>query len=108
MSGDAKTITMMKRSMIILSDIIIPTKNGALYCACSKRTGEVSNDEIASGAIGKGTQMSIEKAHQLLGHCNENATGQTTKQLDWRITHEALKPCNNCAEAKAQQKMCTR
>ena len=66
MSGNAKAITMRKGSMVIIFDIIIPTKNGALYCACFKRTGGSNNDEIASGAIGKGTQMSIDKAHQLL------------------------------------------
>ena len=82
MSGDAKAVTMTKGSMTIVFDTIIPTKNGALYYTCFKRTGGVSNDEIASGVIGKGTQISIEKAHQLLGHCNENATRQTAKQLE--------------------------
>ena len=74
MSGDAKAITMTKGSMTIVFDIIIPTKNEALQYACFKRTGEVNNDKILSGATGKSNQMSIEKAHQLIRHCNENAT----------------------------------
>ena len=37
MSGNTKAITMRRGSMEIIFDIIIPTKNGALYCACFKR-----------------------------------------------------------------------
>ena len=90
--------------MVIQFDIIIPTNNGVLHCAYFKRTGEVTSVEVVSRAIGKGTQMSIEKAHQLPGHYNENSTRKTTKQLEWKITCDALKSCENCAVAKAQQK----
>ena len=80
---------MTKGSMVIKFDIIIPTKRGALFYACLKRT-----QDVTSGAIEKGTQMSITKLHELLGHFNENiAMQKTTKQLEWKITRDALKLC---------------
>ena len=54
MSGDEfASITMKRGAMVIKFDIIIPTKNEALYCACFKRT--VTSGKVASGAIGKDT-----------------------------------------------------
>ena len=101
MIGDVNAITMTKVSMVIKFDIIIPTKHGVLFCACLKRTREV-----ASGAIGKGTQMSIAKAYELLGHYNENATQKTVEQLKWRITHGMLNPCENCTVCKGTTEEC--
>ena len=69
MNGDKKATMMKKGSIVIKFDIIILTKRKALFCACLKHT-----QEVASGAIGKGTQMSITKAYELPGHCNENTT----------------------------------
>ena len=94
-----KAITMTNGSMVIKFDIIIPTEHGALFCACLQRT-----QEVASGGIGKGTQISIANVHELLGHCNENATHKTAKQLEWKITRGALKLCKKYAIAKAHQK----
>ena len=97
MHSNKKAITMTKGSMVIKFDIVIPTKHGSLLCAYLKST-----QEVASGAIQKGTQTSILKAHELLGHCSKNAIQKTAKQLEWKITWGALKPCGNCALAKAQ------
>ena len=74
MNGDEKAIKLRKELMVIKFDIIIPTKHRALFCACLKCT-----QEVASGAIGKCTLMSIAKAHELLGHSNENATRKTAE-----------------------------
>ena len=46
MNGDKKAIMTTKGSMGNRFDIIIPTKNGALFCACLKHT-----QEVVSGAI---------------------------------------------------------
>ena len=48
--------------------------------------------------------MGVEKAHDLLGHCNEDATRATAKHLGWELSRGA-KPCQSCAEAKAKQKI---
>jgi hypothetical protein len=48
--------------------------------------------------------MSINKAHALLGHCNEDATRKVARGLGWTITRGSLKPCAHCAIAKAKQK----
>lgn len=48
--------------------------------------------------------MSIQKAHELLGHGDENTTRQSAKSLGWRITRGSLKPCVSCAVAKAKAK----
>ena len=39
----------------------------------------------------------------LLGHCNEEATRKMAAHLGWELTHGTLKPCKDCAMAKARQ-----
>ncbi len=67
---------MKKGALKICSDIIIPTKHGAIYCAYFNFTGEVQD-----GAMTNKVQMSIAKAHAILGHENELATRKMTKYL---------------------------
>lgn len=100
MQGAAKCITMTKGGLTIKFDIVIPTKNGALYCACLKR----KQDDVHGGILGEGTEMNVAKAHALLGHCNELSTRRTASYLDWKITQGALKTCESCAIGKARQK----
>jgi len=50
------------------------------------------------------SKMCVEKAHDLLGHSNEDATRATANHLGWELYHSA-KPCQSCAEAKAKQKI---
>ena len=54
--------------------------------------------------VQEGNKMGIEKAHDLLGHCNEDATRATAKHLGWELSRGA-KPCQSCAEAQAKQKI---
>ncbi len=52
---------MNKGALKTYSDIIIPTKHGALYCAYFNRTGEVQGCSLTNGV-----HMSIAKAYALL------------------------------------------
>ena len=81
MSGDETAITMKKGGKAIKFDIVIPTKHGAIYAGYFKR-----KDEVSGAAPEAGTQMNIEKAHQLLGHCSEATTRKMAKVLEWTIS----------------------
>ena len=59
-------------------DIKIETQGSALYCGYFKRDHEVR--AISSGS---GTKITVGKAHDLLGHCNEETTRTTAKMLGW-------------------------
>ena len=80
-------------------DIVIPTPRGAIM-ACRF----VRDAEIQAVSTDAGTSMSIQKAHGLLGHGDEESTRRTAKQLGWIITRGKLKPCLYCATSKAKQK----
>lgn len=73
MHGNKDAIWMMKNCGTIKFDIVIPTANGALYCAYLKRQVDVTNiikSEIA---------LTINQAHMPLGHMNEERTRLTAK-----------------------------
>lgn len=49
--------------------------------------------------------MSVTKAHDMLGHPNEEATREIVKALNWEITRGSPGMCEPCTEAtKAKQK----
>jgi hypothetical protein len=100
MQGDGKAIKMTKGKRMIIFDIVIHTMHGALFCACFKRNGT----ETCGSTVENETKMSVHRAHALLGHTNENKTGKTAKYLDWELSRGELKPCEDCALAKAKQK----
>ncbi len=59
------------------------------------------------GAADKALTYSINKAHELLGHNNENDTRQIESHSGWTITRMSLgmcESCESCANAKARQK----
>ena len=78
---------------------MVPTPKGAFF-ACRF----VRDAEVATISTEPGTSMSINKAHTLLGHGNEEWTRQAAKALGWVITREKMKPCTHCATSKAKQK----
>lgn len=83
----------------IVFDIVIKTQRGAIYATRFARDAEVS---VASTDFG--AKMSIQRAHALLGHGDEESTRQTAKELGWKLTRGTLKPCEACAVAKAKKK----
>ena len=55
-------------------------------------------------ATSKAPTYNTKKAHELLGHNNENDTRQMASHLGWTITREPQGVCESCANAKARQK----
>jgi hypothetical protein len=55
-------------------------------------------------ATNKAPIYSINEAHELLGHNNENDTRQIASCLGWTITRASLGKCESCANVKARQK----
>ena len=51
----------------------------------------------------KGKNVSINHAHQMLGHDSEDKMRQMAKLLGWHLTGK-LQRCENCAISKAKQK----
>jgi hypothetical protein len=67
-------------------------------------SAEKGGDEVVGGAISKAPNYNIKKAHELLGHNNENDTRQMAGHLGWTITRGPLGVCESCENAKARQK----
>jgi hypothetical protein len=80
---------------------VINTPKGALYVGKFSRKG---GDEVMGGATNNAPTYNIKKAHELLGHNNENDTRQMASHLCWTITRGPLGVCESCANAKARQK----
>ncbi len=100
MAGDSQALTMTKGNNRLCFDIKVETRRGVVFCAYLKRRAE---GEVSGLAIGK-PAMSIERAHGLLGHCDERKTRATAKHLEWVISTGPMKPCESCATGKARQK----
>lgn len=101
--GDHTGITIVKGEVRIEFDIQVRTKSGgAIYAARFLRGSE--GDEISAVATETGTVMSVNKAHELLGHGDEKSTRDTAKQMGWMISRGSLQPCEHCAKAKAKHK----
>ena len=67
LSGDKNAIILTKDGRTITFDILIKTKKGALYCVYFKRNGR---EEFGNAQV----TMSVNKAHELLGHPSEAHT----------------------------------
>ena len=80
-------------------DIVIPTARGAIFAFRF-----IPDAECAGISTEAGTKMNIQKAHNLLGHGNEETTRESARQLGWVITQGKLKPCEHCAKAKSKHK----
>ena len=77
MHDDASTFVMINRSKVLTFDLAIKTTKGALFCAQFKRSSAAvagANRELAKS-------MSIDNAHQLFGHANEEATQAMASRL---------------------------
>jgi hypothetical protein len=84
----------------ITFDIVINTPKGVVYAMYFRR-----DSELAGAATDKTVKLTIQQAHDRLGHFGEDATRQTAKQLGWELTKGSLKPCESCAAAgKAKQR----
>ena len=62
------------------------------------------DSSTVGGAAKKSVKMTVQKAHQMLGHSNEAATRKTAKLLGWTLSPGELKVCESCAKDKGKQK----
>jgi hypothetical protein len=86
-----RNIKLQKGGNSLLFNIVVNTPKGALYVGTFCRKGA---DEVIRGAVDKAPTYSINKAHALQGHNNENNI--------WTITSGSLGMCESCANAKAR------
>ncbi len=78
LSGNANYIKLQKGGDSLLFNIVVNTPKGALYVGKFCRKG---GDKVVGGAVDKALTHSINKAHALLGHINENDKGKL--QVTW-------------------------
>jgi hypothetical protein len=95
---DGKQIWIFKEDARINFNIKIPTPKGALYPMYFK-----CNMETGLAAMSTGAKIPIMKAHNLLGHCDEDTTCKAAREYGWLLT-SSWKPCKACAAGKAKQK----
>jgi hypothetical protein len=69
LAGNADYIKLQKGGKSMLFNIVINTPRGALYVGKFSRKG---GDEVMVGIAHKAPTNNINKAHNLLGHNNEN------------------------------------
>jgi hypothetical protein len=103
LTRNADYIKLEKEKKSLLFNIVINTPKGALDVGEFSRKG---GDEVMGGATNNAPTYNIKRAHELLGHNNENDTRQTASHLGWTITRGPLGVCESCANAnaKARQK----
>ncbi len=78
LTGNADNIKLQKGGKSLLFYIVINTPKGALYVGKFSRKG---GDEVVGGATNQAPSYNIKKAHELLGHKNENDTRQMASHL---------------------------
>ena len=83
--------------MCLTFDIQIPTPKGLLF-------GMYLERETAQIAARKPRIMTVQRAHEVFGHCDEEKTRRTAKLLGIELARGKLGPCEACATAKAKQK----
>jgi hypothetical protein len=100
MGGSKSSIWIEKGCNKVTFVLMIPTPKGmmfALYFA--------HNTEIAGATnIDKAPSVTIQQAHERLGHPREDTTREMANALNWNITRGTMKPCEACAAAKAKHK----
>jgi hypothetical protein len=96
--GDSNAIWITKSDQEIRFDMKISTATGAVYCMYFNRGQEIAN--VGTSVV----RMTVNEAHDKLGHSHEDAVRATAKQLGWEIKKGGMKPCDACNAAKAKQK----
>jgi hypothetical protein len=98
--GNTDYTKLQKGGKSLLFNIVTNTYKGALHVGKFSRKG---GDEVMGGAAHKAPTYSINMAHELLGHNNENDARQMASHF-WTITRGSLGICESCANAKVRQK----
>ena len=81
-SGNAACIILTNGSGGVINfDIMIPTARGSIF-ACQF----ICDADVCAACTDVGTKMNIQKAHELLGHGDEESTRKTALELGWILT----------------------
>jgi hypothetical protein len=102
MGNDAESIWITKGHNKVTLDLKIPTPTGMIYAMYFSRDTEIAG--TTQDKTNKLMAMTIQQAHERLGHGNEDAAQKTAAVLNWHLTCGTLSPCEACAAAKAKQK----
>eukprot|EP00957_Ditylum_brightwellii_P199183 15183399-Ditylum_brightwellii.AAC.1 len=78
-------------------------KEGMIFAAYIKQDNRAETAN-AGAEGGRGLRLNVNKAHDLLGHSDEDKTRAPAKHLGWTITCGKMKPSKSCAVGKACQK----
>ena len=98
LSRDADHVLMSKCVIKIKFGIVIWTTKGTSFCCMMKRGGTTL--KITAAATKGGKQMSLAKAHHLLGYTHHRMTVKTAKYLGWGKLEDSGKECQLCTEEK--------
>ena len=74
----------------------------AMYVKCTQE--EVANVAAMSDKGTKQVKMSVQQAHEKLGHINKRVTKEIAKSLGWSLTDNQPLNCAACMAGKAKQK----
>ena len=88
----------------LVFDIVIPMAEGCVFAIYMTRQ---RNEELANAATDRESAIkpiTMQQAHDRLGHMSEQATKATASALKIPIKKGELKPCAACAAGKAKQK----
>ena len=86
-------------------NIKILTPNCMLFAIYMKRThDEAAGITTTNGGLAKQLTMSVQQAHERLGHINETMMKEIAKSLGWKLTSSKKLNYATCAEGKAKQK----
>jgi hypothetical protein len=101
LNGDSEKIWITKGGHKIVFDIRIETPEGLIFSLYHKRKGDEVN---AAGPEQVVKKLLIKKAHELLGHMNEDMCWATCKAIHWELNQGTLGVCAACTLGKAKQK----
>jgi hypothetical protein len=117
LGGNAEELTLKKGNCVLRFDTVLHTQHGALYCGVFKRRTqeeEITNPFVSVGRERGGgkkgaetkksiLKMSIQRAHDCLGHLSKNTTRKMAGILGIGLSRGALPICESCAVSKSKQ-----
>ena len=98
--GNKYKIWIEKEGRKVTFDIKIPTPKGAVFAIYLKPANSIET----ANAITDVKKMTIQQAHEWLGHIGEDAVRKIVKAMNWIILPGQLSPCEACAVGKARQR----
>jgi hypothetical protein len=89
---------------VVKFDIRISTTTSCIWCGYFQRIEGPATKKLVAVAPVKPIKMPIMKAHDLLGHGDQEKTKATAIALGWTICRGGWCCCVHCVKAKAKRK----